>query len=967
MPTVFFAVVLSIAPGLYAWASSRKLVERRDDPLLPEYLLARKQRVTAWIATVLGIGIVLMRPYLVYVLFASILGVLAGGFPARKKIFAETWSLAAYLSHQLRFWVGMLLPVLFVASIPMAMRVTGEHRLAAGIGVGALALLCAAFSSVLFARFVLARTLARPELDTAFESILVKARCPRPALLEADARGGTWVNAFAVPSIGTPSVLFTKGLIDALEPRETTAIFAHEVAHLEHHSRRRQALALLLMVVLAGLPILIWGGPWSEHVDGFEWAWPVALLFSLAVRARRLRAHEAESDLRAVELCGDPESLIAALTKIHVLMHVPRRWSEHHESQSSHPSLSRRIQAIRRAHVGQERAIRPATFLSGDASGRAVVLDAEKLHLLTGVPAQPVEILAEAEERRSVRYSDLVELRLVGEPRQLLFKDTSGRTTRVSIREEDVSQLSSLLDRIDVEIQYRPALPKGRIASLIVALVALAPLGIWTVVLLGMMAAAVPSRAALAAAGAGALVSGVGYVLRIGGEPAWSLATLGAASAVCIALATKRLRLGEAESARVVSLALAVPAICVLARLATAASVFVSPLPVMKLHLWARDSLGVVGGLAAIAAALATVPSIRPRLGGILVASLSAGVLLLGSTGFGWRYGGDVFARIAPQLDVVAVGLEKTREVPFDGVVQDLTLSPGGSHFSALVSTDQGDLYLVETPNGVERVDALALDFIDDERVAVVTLENERPVLSFPSFSIALPWLQSLDLTVDARSDGWQLRGIDPENYDTVVLRGHLSAASFDELRFRSEEDGVGVVGPVSYEGSAIHYDYATAEWTSATMLRVATALDPSDLSTRVSLRREEGGVEPIGTTLLDAYCFLPSMSDSGFVCSAHYGGRTSLFTFDPEQQDLVPIGSLSGFYQLDDPVRDGRLVLGAWHEAPILVDLETNQALRPSLGGGRILAWRKDVLATAETDDLRSTVTIYRLAEPPP
>src|SRR4029079_14682183 len=71
------------------------------------------------------------------------------------------------------------------------------------------------------------------------------------------------------------------------------------------------------------------------------------LLGTLALRTRWRQEHESASDRRAVELCGDPDALASGLTKLNALGRVPRRWSASVEQRASHPSLARRLAAIR--------------------------------------------------------------------------------------------------------------------------------------------------------------------------------------------------------------------------------------------------------------------------------------------------------------------------------------------------------------------------------------------------------------------------------------------------------------------------------------------------------------------------------------------------------------------------------------------------------------------------------------------
>ncbi len=387
-------LLLGALPAAYALVSSRKVYRWLDDPLLPDLLSAYSRDVGTVAGIVIGIASTrpARRPDRVR--------------PARlrlrrrrqvcsaEKIFDESWSLVAYLSHKLRFWLGNVGSLLLIASIPSAMAVAGERSLLVGAVAGAAALLWALFGSSLFRRLVGARPLDSVDLPRGFARVVSGAKCQAPALFEAEASGGSWINAFALPSLRGSAVLFTRGLLDALTPSETTAIFAHELAHLEHFTRRKLGLGLAVTALLAMAPLAIWGGPYARWTAQFRSLWPLALLFALMVRARQHRAHEAESDRRAVELCGDPEALVSALTKLHALTRVARRWSDVQERRSSHPSLARRIQAIRAASPSPDPASSPDSsapveglFLAADSSGTAVLLDETKLHWLRGVPA----------------------------------------------------------------------------------------------------------------------------------------------------------------------------------------------------------------------------------------------------------------------------------------------------------------------------------------------------------------------------------------------------------------------------------------------------------------------------------------------------------------------------------------------------------------------------------------------------
>src|SRR5262245_47721626 len=147
-----------------------------------------------------------------------------------------------------------------------------------------------------------------------------------------------------------------------------------------------------------------------------ESAWVAAVALGLVMRGAARQKHEAESDVRAVELCGDAEALVRALVKIHALAHLPRRWALDFERHASHPSLARRIQAIRAAaQTAPARFDRPLVVATA-TPGTFVVLDSERGEWLEGVaadtPLEPIALREHATRSRAWRYSELVELRV---------------------------------------------------------------------------------------------------------------------------------------------------------------------------------------------------------------------------------------------------------------------------------------------------------------------------------------------------------------------------------------------------------------------------------------------------------------------------------------------------------------------------------------------------------------------------
>jgi hypothetical protein len=107
------------------------------------------------------------------------------------------------------------------------MAISGNDALEVGIALGAAAWLWVLTGPLAFRRLVRARPLDGREaegLAPLFSRILEKAKCGAPAIFIAEARGGSWVNAFALPAVRRPGVLFTRGFLGALTPGETAAI-----------------------------------------------------------------------------------------------------------------------------------------------------------------------------------------------------------------------------------------------------------------------------------------------------------------------------------------------------------------------------------------------------------------------------------------------------------------------------------------------------------------------------------------------------------------------------------------------------------------------------------------------------------------------------------------------------------------------------------------------------------------------
>lgn len=1010
MLTAFVATLVVVAPGVHAWWSSRKLLRHVDDPVLPDLLLRSSRGVTWTLGIVLGMGLVATGSWFLPLFAGALVSVAVGGFSSRRRLFEESWSLSSYLSHVARFYVGFFGGVIALAFLPQILRAAGPYAALAGALTGLALVAYVHAASRLLPWLLRARPLSRPGLEPLFERVLGAARTRRPRVFEVDAPGGSFVNAFALPSVDRPGVLLTRGLLDALEVDENAAIFAHEVAHLEHYRPRRLWAARLALLGLVALAVFLWGGPYGPALHGLEWVWTLVFALAGAGRAGQAARHETESDLRAVELGGDPEALVRGLVKLHALRRMPRRYSEWVEKRATHPSLARRIRAIRVA-AAMERPLEldPVFVRASDGSGRGVVLDGERLHALAGVPEGAVDPLAEAAERRSLRYGELRELRIDAgsAERALVFREASGAATRMPIAPSDTLRVQEALDAVDDRVGYLAHVqgpPKARLVSLLMILLALSASS-YALLPIAALALCLPAPATLAALGASGVMSAILQVLRPHASllPVTTLhvALVALAAVACLAQAIRRYRAADAPARLPAALGVLVP----LGTAATAVFALVplvtSALPAMHLHLWSRSHPAAAVGLAAAAAALFSLRSRTARAGSAAVFASSLAAVAVGSLPARERLTDDVFRAPGAPLPVAEASLDARRTLEVPDAVFTLSLSPrdhrvaAGSYEDLDEPGSERDFH-VETASGeLVRVRARDLAWWDDERVLVVAeredgevLELLRPDTATADDEVALPALVGVELAADPASGRWEVTGRSPEENDFVVVRGHMRRGGYESFRFAVDEDTGTSPDVVSSEGIGLEVQYLWSENVSPFLAWTWSLGDVYRyLGRRLGVRRPGGSPEWVGATALEVDCGSGAALAPRFFCLADDGERTGLWVLDAETGEWTALGSLEGGRYVASRTRERLVLLGA-AEGPVLVDPSAGEAVgvrlprperrevRPGLVGllyrstperatVTAAAWSGEVLAVAFPWDRgagASQVTLYEL-----
>lgn len=520
-------LLVSLLPGMLGSALKLRLDPEADD----ETLLASAHKAQPWSALafwlcVVWIFVAASRQTLNYLFFGPlVLGLYFAVWTGRRRLLKEGWSFPSYLWFVLRFFVGFSgLPVLLILT-PMLVLESPDVAMAGVVAVVVLLVIFHSYHRIL--PWVLGCRAWRPhdELAKRFREIEERSDLDIPAETSLIPVGeGLVYNAFAVTHPKRPGVLFSSALARDFPDDQLAGVHAHEVSHLEQYRNPRVLwtleIAVLLLIFGSGLGVPL---ATSRGGDGAWWVyvlWIVLILVLLFFRGRWSHRLESQADQRAVELLGgDGESLAAGLEELHKRQRMPRRLSAEVESRMTHPSLARRLQAIRR--LSGHATTRPESggeFLSPDGTS-ALVFGTERLHRLDKLPtgnaaassADTDQLKSSARSSRSEAYDALTELRQVrdrkGRP-QICGSSVAGESWSRPIREDDVQRANAWLDAVDGELAEVPKQPLAgpRTWRLLAVLSMLLSMATWdalpAVLLCGVILFATAHRAAAAALGA---------------------------------------------------------------------------------------------------------------------------------------------------------------------------------------------------------------------------------------------------------------------------------------------------------------------------------------------------------------------------------------------------------------------------------------------------------------------------------
>jgi Zn-dependent protease with chaperone function len=904
----------------------------------------------------------------------------------RRVLFDEAWPFHRYLIWRVRIFAGMLGFWCFIAVAPTIVA-SAPSTLRWWI-CGALVALGLAWhhwhGRVLL--FMLGATrLERPDLEEPFRRVLDRANAAVPALWRAGASGGVLANAFALPSLSRSGVLFFDTLLERLSPEEVTAILAHEVAHLEQFTRRR--LLSLYAVTVTTILLMIIGIAAAASFAPKLQSWVGIISFGAVfagfwLRARRMQAHETGADLRAIALCDNPEALVSALTRIHTINHIPRRWSVHAEERATHPSLARRIRSIRHASSAPPMAIERLVVASPH-SGRHAVIDGDRVGFLWtdgDIAERDDDIIARARRTETLTYDQLSELRLAATRGGITLTavDHQARRWSMPVHMTDAARVQAALDLVDHMVVATPATGLGmgqRLGVLMVLVIAMIFNALSAVIAPGILALRRPTRPVMAGLAMGlagsALLAANNLVVsqvRITALALLALLTL-------LSLVQRR-RQTSTPSARVwvwiERLGFVAPVGAGLVVIAA------NTHDLFGLHTAVRDHSWFIAALMALAGYLAlSADRASRRLGGF-AGVLAVVAIWMGSPWFLLDVVGDPLIAVMPSFAEQTVPLTTVSRRAVDGEFNIVSLTPDAHHF--LLSGDSEEESQSDEENTLERRRFLAGGFDGWSRelraTDVVWIDNHRMLVLHRDWEGSE--LQAEDLRTAERLWLVTLPGIDasdvrasPSGHWRVTARranefarieGQIGTTGVSETRWTFDADRGAYLDHPHNDGGPVAFTTAT-KWDEPT-----TPFGSDWEPTTTLLRAGAERTTTIAASRLRVECLAPPIDTTGYFCVAFDGRWSRFWRFDVAGSRLLPVGrtrrALWGTWQ-DTSQR----VAGISNGRPVLVGLDSATIL--TLAPARD-CWTDDFAITGEwvvttcASRGKTNVILHRVADRP-
>lgn len=506
MTYIEFLIVFAIFAGAAAYLSGRDLRRYKDDdPLIAERMFRHQGRVSfIYVSIVIGnplfadlfghAGIDIPVPDMpLFQKVAIDMGLILVCFCAdhfqKRAVLNQTWNLFEALIHTASFFFAMngfriiaaLAPSIVLASDTCMWGVAGVLSLL-------LVVWCCFYAWVL-PRLMINASEIEPEIRRSFADIIEGANAPEPRIHAIHTDKSGYCNAFATPSLFSPTVMITKSLLKKFDPDEIRAIFAHEIAHLEEYPRKRLLVLSLVeyaLVVAGCLCVPILKSLNAPYIDYVPVVWILIVVVHMVLRVRKQQKSEHCSDIRAAELSGNIDATINALIRVHTCNLTPRRTDMEFEANSTHPSLAKRIRAIRQhfnRHEKQDSDGGPKKTLvinlekEIDGYNRVLVGGTRLTLLFIEDRADTCAnvfieddsdrigaMLDTAGKQSRIAYSQIAELRVKIKRKKYALRiiEKTGFKIDIPIRRQDLELIQTTLDTVDVQIpQFAEPMPAG--------------------------------------------------------------------------------------------------------------------------------------------------------------------------------------------------------------------------------------------------------------------------------------------------------------------------------------------------------------------------------------------------------------------------------------------------------------------------------------------------------------------------
>src|SRR5437773_2142364 len=624
------------------------------------------------------------------------------------------------------------------------------------------------------------------------------------------------------------------------------------------------------------------------------------------------------------------------------------------EHGSSHPSLARRLHAIRRAAPIPVMPFDDTLVVATTRPTSLVVLDRDGVWWVEARdPAErdPETLRQTARSRWSVPYDELVELRVRvfwwGGGASLVARDRSGASRAVQIAPTEVEALQRKLDAVEHRLAHdtlvlEPPAAVGRFTAMALGIVVVFVEGLLSLGLItGLVAIIRPSRAALAAvagvAGACLLVFAGDLGVR---SPTWPTLAYAAAAGLVCAMAAWLARQPRTFDGRPADYLPTMGALVLVVALTwgplVAHLVRTSKRPAVAVHLLGGAPI-LWAALFALAAALLTTPRRGVRRSGAVLLAAAAlvgpGVKLV-----------DTLLTSRPTV-VGETGhgtLPRTAQLELPWRVGVLRVSPVGSRAAVMTreAARAPDRFLVlRLEGGRADLEGRDLRFID-ERNALTLVESATHMRlqhlelaeasASADWSIVLPPLTTPTVS-SVRGAGWAVVGYDGDTEEFVGLVGRIGGPGVSRYRWAVDQ-----TESVDSEAVEILPDgrgfRAIAGVTRLARLPWGTWIYDRGVRRQTRVWRLNGNAQDlVAVWPTAAECHLVDHRAADVVCVGDRNERTLVWRFELVAGPTRPL-EVRNVARRTGVSPDGRFVALWGKEDLVLVDLDRAEATRRPL-----------------------------------